>query len=373
MDFGLGIHGEPGISSVAWMPATSWPRRWSRPCWPSDRRRARRAAVVVNGLGATKYEELFVLYGDVADLLVDAGVEIVAPEVGELVTSLDMAGCSLSLTWLDEELEGYWAAPADTPAFRRGTRGLDAVHRAPDAPEATSVARSPRRRATESVAAAAVARSAVAGASRSRRGEQGAPGPDRCDRRRRGSRHRDVTGSRAAAEAAATTEGGVQTVLAAAGAAFGDKAGGTSGILWGLLLDGVGKSLGNTEAGHHRAGRARRSQVSARDLQTFSKAELGDKTMLDALFPFVDTLGRAGRQAAQPLADAWTHGGGRLSTRRPRNRVAGPQDRPGPSAGRAQRGHPGPGRDLDGSDRDSDRRGARRGHLRCDTTTSKEE
>ena len=44
-----------------------------------------------------------------------------SPEVGELVTSLDMAGCSLSVTWLDDELEGYWIAPADTPAFRRGT------------------------------------------------------------------------------------------------------------------------------------------------------------------------------------------------------------------------------------------------------------
>ena len=45
----------------------------------------------------------------------------VSPEVGELVTSLDMAGCSLSVTWLDEELEGYWVAPAETAAFRRGT------------------------------------------------------------------------------------------------------------------------------------------------------------------------------------------------------------------------------------------------------------
>ncbi len=42
------------------------------------------------------------------------------PEVGELVTSLDMAGASLTLTWLDDELEQYWTAPALTPAYRRG-------------------------------------------------------------------------------------------------------------------------------------------------------------------------------------------------------------------------------------------------------------
>ena len=79
-----------------------------------------RAAVLLNGLGATKYEELFALFGPVHRLLVDAGVTLVQPEVGELVTSLDMAGCSLSVTWLDDELETYWTAPADTPAFRRG-------------------------------------------------------------------------------------------------------------------------------------------------------------------------------------------------------------------------------------------------------------
>ena len=110
-------------------------------------------------------------------------------------------------------------------------------------------------------------------------------------------------GSKAAAEAAAETDGGVQTVLVAAGAAFGDKAGGTSGILWGLLLDGIGKALGNTEkVTAERVADA--VQRSATDLQTFSKASLGDKTMLDALFPFVDTL-KSEVDGGAPLADAW--------------------------------------------------------------------
>ena len=78
-------------------------------------------------------------------------------------------------------------------------------------------------------------------------------------------------------------------MLGAAGHAFGDKAGGTSGILWGLLLEGVGKGLGNTEAVTAKR-LADAVQGSAQNLQGFSKAELGDKTMLDALFPFVDTL-----------------------------------------------------------------------------------
>jgi dihydroxyacetone kinase len=110
-------------------------------------------------------------------------------------------------------------------------------------------------------------------------------------------------GATAAAEAADATEGGVQTVLSAAGAAFGDKAGGTSGILWGVLLDGIGQGLGNTDAAtDDRVAAAVRD--AATKLQTFSKAELGDKTMLDALFPFVDALVGAVEEGV-PLATAW--------------------------------------------------------------------
>jgi D-erythrulose 4-kinase len=110
-------------------------------------------------------------------------------------------------------------------------------------------------------------------------------------------------GSKAAAEAANETQGGVETVLSAAGHAFSDKAGGTSGILWGLLLEGVGKGLGNTDAVTPQR-LADAVQGSAQHLQEFSKAELGDKTMLDALFPFVDTLvGQV--TAGASMSEAW--------------------------------------------------------------------
>jgi dihydroxyacetone kinase len=79
-----------------------------------------RVGVILNGLGSTKYEELFVVWRTVARLLRDRGYTVVEPEVGELVTSLDMAGCSRTLVFLDEELERPWRAPADTPAYRKG-------------------------------------------------------------------------------------------------------------------------------------------------------------------------------------------------------------------------------------------------------------
>ena len=304
MDFGLGIHGEPGITSAPWMSAKDLASHLvekvlaERPDGASGR-----AAVLVNGLGATKYEELFVLYGHVNELLEAAGVVQVMPEVGELVTSLDMAGCSLSVTWLDEELEGYWVAPAETAAFRRGT----AVTSEKFATRRTGVGHVAEavtaEASEESVAAAAVARKAVDAIYATV--EQNKEHLGRIDAIAGDGDHGIgmSRGAKAAAEAANEAQGGLETVLTAAGHAFGDKAGGTSGILWGLLLEGVGKGLGNTEA--VTAERlAEAVQSSARHLQGFSKAELGDKTMLDALFPFVDTLvGQVGAGAS--ISNAW--------------------------------------------------------------------
>ena len=304
MDFGLGIHGEPGITSAPWMPARDLAAKLvdtvlaERPEGVSGR-----AAVLLNGLGATKYEELFVLYGHVNELLEAAGVVQVLPEVGELVTSLDMAGCSLSVTWLDEELEGYWVAPADTPAFRRGTAVASERFTTRRA-SAGHVAETVVAEASEdSIAAAAIARKAVDAIyavveeNKEYLGRIDAIAGD-------GDHGIGMSrGSKAAAEAANETQGGVETVLSAAGHAFGDKAGGTSGILWGLLLEGVGKGLGNTEAVTGKR-LAEAVQSSAQHLQGFSKAALGDKTMLDALFPFVDTLiGEVDGGAS--LSDAW--------------------------------------------------------------------
>jgi D-erythrulose 4-kinase len=310
MDFGLGIHGEPGITSAPWMPAKDLAAKLAetvlaeRPEGVSGR-----AAVLLNGLGATKYEELFVLYGHVAQLLEAEGVVQVSPEVGELVTSLDMAGCSLSITWLDEELEGYWVAPAETPAFRRGT-ALTSERFTTRRARADHVAEAVTDEASEeSIAAAEIARKAVDAIyavveeNKEYLGRIDAIAGD-------GDHGIGMSrGSKAAAMAANEAQGGVETVLTAAGHAFGDKAGGTSGILWGLLLEGVGKGLGNTEAVTARR-LADAVQESARHLQGFSKAELGDKTMLDALFPFVNTLvgqvdsGASATEAWQSAADA---------------------------------------------------------------------
>jgi D-erythrulose 4-kinase len=304
MDFGLGIHGEPGITSAPWMPAKDLAAKLVEAVLaerPEDA--GGRAAVLVNGLGATKYEELFVLYGHVNELLEAEDVVQVSPEVGELVTSLDMAGCSLSVTWLDDELEGYWVAPAETAAFRRGT-AVTSERFTTRRTGAEHVAQTVSAEASEeSMAAAAIARKAVDAVYAAV--EENKEYLGRIDAIAGDGDHGIgmSRGSKAAAAAAKEAQGGVEAVLSAAGHAFGDKAGGTSGILWGLLLEGVGQGLGNTEAVTAQR-LADAVQGSAQHLQAFSKAELGDKTMLDALFPFVDTLvGQV--NAGASISEAW--------------------------------------------------------------------
>jgi dihydroxyacetone kinase len=110
-------------------------------------------------------------------------------------------------------------------------------------------------------------------------------------------------GSRAARTAAEKTHGGVGSVLRAAGDAFGDKAGGTSGLLWGLALAAVGDSLGDSDA-VTADGLLDAVRAGAAAMQRVGKAELGDKTMLDALLPFVDALGERLGSGAR-LEDAW--------------------------------------------------------------------
>jgi dihydroxyacetone kinase len=120
MEVGLGIHGEPGIRSAPLLPACELAQLMVDTLLANAPKGAgNRVAVLLNGLGSTKYEELFVLYGTIHGLLKSAGLDLYQPLIAEAVTSLDMAGCSLSLMWLDGELENLLNAPASTPAYTK--------------------------------------------------------------------------------------------------------------------------------------------------------------------------------------------------------------------------------------------------------------
>jgi dihydroxyacetone kinase len=123
MELGLGVHGEPGVETVSRLDARSLARVLLDqivPEAPADS--DGRVAVLVNGLGATGCEELFVLYGAVAGMLEASGLRVSHCEIGEIVTSLDMAGCSLTLFWLDDELLRLYTAPAAAAGYRSAAR-----------------------------------------------------------------------------------------------------------------------------------------------------------------------------------------------------------------------------------------------------------
>lgn len=123
MELGLGIHGEPGVQTVSRLDAKSLARLLLEQLLvEAPRESDGRVAVVMNGLGSTGYEELFVLYAATAGLLEAGGLRVEHCEVGEMVTSLDMAGCSLTLLWLDDELARYYLAPAAAAGYRGSSR-----------------------------------------------------------------------------------------------------------------------------------------------------------------------------------------------------------------------------------------------------------
>lgn len=311
MELGLGIHGEPGIETVPRQRAPELAATLAAPLLAERPEGAgERVAVLLNGLGGTKYEELFVLWRHLAVLFADAGLTVVLPEVGELVTSLDMGGVSLTLLWLDDELAELWAAPADTPAFRRGSVAeLPALGAPPVTAPAPTAAGAPadgpvRPAATpESVRAAAravAALDAMLAVAEDHAAEWG-----RIDAVAGDGDHGTgmVRGLRAASAAAHAYDGGLGGTLDAAGIAFGDRAGGTSGMLWGVILRAVGASLGDDA--EPDAGRLRAAvRAAATQLADVGGAQPGDKTMLDALLPFADAFGAA-LSAGSATGDAW--------------------------------------------------------------------
>lgn len=120
MELGLGVHGEPGVQSSELLSGGEIARLLvERLLADAPESAGSRVAVLVNGLGSTTYEEMFVLYRDIHLRLQAAGLETYQPIVGEMVTSLDMEGCSLSLFWLDDELQPLLDAPASSPAYVR--------------------------------------------------------------------------------------------------------------------------------------------------------------------------------------------------------------------------------------------------------------
>ena len=242
------------------------------------------------------------LWNDISRRLEAAGLTIVDPQVGEFVTSLDMAGVSLTLVWLDEVIEPLWLAACDTPAYRRGAVGQVDLDTTPLPQEAEHVSVA----ATGSQASQDLADVVVRGLEEvvktlsERANELGRLDSVAGD----GDHGIGMTrGSQAALAEAKRVRGdgaGAATTLNAAGSAWSEQAGGTSGALWGAVLTAFGAVLGDEDPASDDA--IRKAARAALDAVTrLGGATVGDKTMVDAMDPFVTTL----ESSADPLLQAW--------------------------------------------------------------------
>jgi len=121
MEIGIGIHGEPGRRRLPLAPAREIAELLVEPILSDfDFTAGSGVIAFVNGMGATPLIELYLMYGEVAAILKKAGVTVVRSLVGPYITSLDMAGCSVTLLAVDDELVRLWDAPVRTPGLRWG-------------------------------------------------------------------------------------------------------------------------------------------------------------------------------------------------------------------------------------------------------------
>ena len=303
MAVGLGLHGEPGISEGPLLSAADLAELLVSRVLVERPESATQAAVLVNGLGATRYEELFLLWHEVAPRLEAAGVEVVDPEVGELVTSLDMAGVSLTIGWLDDETCALWCAPANSPAYRK--IAMEPVPAArpiqPPVARAIPAASEASRLIAKSIVAAmeSTAESLAEHEAELNQLDAVAGNGDHGRVMLRGAR-----AAAAAAQRAVADDAGAATTLLLAADAWSDRAGGTSGALWGAGLRAGARVMSDETISPDTATTALRAALDA--VTAYGNARLGDKTLVDAFLPFVDSFDDD-MQAGLPLGAAWVN------------------------------------------------------------------
>lgn len=119
MEIGMGIHGETGISKSRILAADEVVDMIIEKIGEElDLSAGKEVSVMVNGLGATSIEEQMIVYRRIAQIMKEKDITVIAPHIGEYATSMEMAGLSITVFVLDEELKALLLAPASTPFYR---------------------------------------------------------------------------------------------------------------------------------------------------------------------------------------------------------------------------------------------------------------
>ena len=119
MEYGVGHHGEPGTAQIKMMSADDIAEKLAREIMADlPFQRGDDVALLINGLGGTPQIELYICYRQVARILDAEGIRVSRKYVGEYFTGLEMAGFSVTLTRLDDELGALLDAPVNTPGWK---------------------------------------------------------------------------------------------------------------------------------------------------------------------------------------------------------------------------------------------------------------
>jgi dihydroxyacetone kinase-like protein len=120
MELGIGIHGEPGRYRIPLRSAREIAEQLLEPILADLDFTSSPVIVMLNGMGGTPLIELYLMYGEVVKVIEKAGIAVARNLVGNYITSLEMAGCSVTLLRADEELIRLWDAPVNTAGLRWG-------------------------------------------------------------------------------------------------------------------------------------------------------------------------------------------------------------------------------------------------------------
>lgn len=313
MGLGLGIHGEPGISEDELPSAHELAKILVDGTLKElSQIPIKKIGVILNGLGTTKYEELFVLWRSVNKLLIDRGYQIIEPEVGELVTSLDMAGCSLSIILLDSELESLWRDGCETPAYKKGNlnansgelTALNQSQVAQDSTEAKEIEFSSSQESSIMAKQALEILKAVSLKIIDSEEELGKIDAVAGDGDHGRGMVKGITAAVKSTEMATLRNCGLSTFFMEAGKSWASKAGGTSGALWGNCLKKIGESLDDEAKQFEDLKILEAIKTGVNEIKILGKAQLGDKTMLDAMIPFIESLSTE-IQSGKSFINSW--------------------------------------------------------------------
>ncbi|MDI9913878.1 dihydroxyacetone kinase family protein [Rhodococcus sp. IEGM 1379] len=291
MELGIGIHGERGRERVDALPAPELVRRLTDPIIDSLQLvRGDRVIAVVNGLGATHPLELQLLFAELGEYLDQKGIRIERPMVGTFVTALNMAGASITLVRVDDQVLEFWDAPCSAPAWPNSpARTYSAV--GPSGSFGPSYTPPSTPRGDESAGpwvadwAQKVLDQEPALTDLDRRAGDGDFGTNMVA----ALEQLDLTAMR---DSYSTS-----TAFDAISQAYLGHAGGTSGALFGIWFRHFYRAAGNGRFDLAAVTTAARAGLD--NITTLGGARPGDKTMVDAIVPAVEALEEAVRSGTK--------------------------------------------------------------------------